>query len=170
MSPFDTNIFKHLFRSSHDTKITDNNENNFEIKNANNQYAFSISQSKSESTNHDHRKVKHMLSDFTVDIADTDHFTRFLHKSSEHQEHPSSKLQSTSGEKHGHDTNEMFHKLTVRHTHELSSYEDEEDTRLRHTSSHVHASRYELPYNKRSGNRKQYTKTEACKMDAHGLC
>lgn len=137
-SPFDTNIFKHPFRSSHNTKITDNNENNhFEIENNVDNHEFSISQSKSKSTNH--REIKHTPSDSTVDTADTDRSTKLLHKS-EHQKHPSSKLQSISGEKHGHDTNEMLHKLTVsRHTHELSSYEDEEDTGLRHTSSHIYA-------------------------------
>lgn len=139
-SPFDTNIFKYPFRPSHNTKIIDNNENNhLEIENADNQHEFSISRSKSKSTNHDHREIKHTLSDSTVDIADIDRSTKLLHKS-EHQKHPSSKLRSTSGEKHGHDTNEMLHKLTVsRHTHELSSYEDEEDTGLQHTSSHVYA-------------------------------
>ncbi|KMQ96062.1 hypothetical protein RF55_3682 [Lasius niger] len=137
-SSFDTNIFKHPFRLSHNTKITDDSE----TENTDNQHIFSKSHHVSKPTNHEHhREIKHTLPNSTaLGIADTDRSYTKLSRKSEHQKHLSSKLQSTSGEKHGRDTNEMLHKPTVsRHTHGLSSYEDEEDTGLRHTSSHADA-------------------------------
>lgn len=97
-----------------------------------------------------------MLSNSTaIDTADTDRSHTKLLRKSEHQEHLSSKLQSASGEKRGRDTNEMLHKPTVsRHTHGLSTYEDEEDAGLRHTSSHVHAqqARFRITKDQETGN------------------
>ncbi|XP_070161363.1 serine-rich adhesin for platelets [Polyergus mexicanus] len=146
-SSFDTDIFKHPFHQSSDNaRITDNNKNNHvKTENADNQHIFLVSHHVSKPINHNnHNEIKYKLPDSTAIGIDTDRsYTKLLHKS-EHQEHLSpeylSELQSTSGEEHGYDTNEMLHKLAVsRHTHGLSSYEDEEDTGLRHTSSHEHA-------------------------------